>query len=69
MRHPARHWEPPRPIASKGLKYGAFCTRRDLPMTTKDKEKVTCRNCLRLMKLHGHLPEEEEAPYGINPQD
>jgi hypothetical protein len=28
-------------------------------LNTTDKEKVTCRNCKRLMRQHDHLPEEQ----------
>lgn len=48
------HYEPKMPKGTK-IRWGAFCTRKTLPFTTSDKNRVTCENCLRMMKLHGHL--------------
>lgn len=40
-----------------------FCglDREELKVTT-DKDKVTCQNCKKLMRLHGHLGDEHQIP-------
>jgi hypothetical protein len=48
------HWLLP----GMGITRG-FCGQPNIPeKLTEDKDKVTCKQCRRQMRLHGYLPEE-----------
>ena len=57
-RTPTMHWTNPNPFKKNGVTPAFFGIK--YANDTPNKEKVTCRNCIRQMKLHGHLPEEQQ---------
>jgi hypothetical protein len=50
------HWMSPSPVKKGGVT-PAFCGIK-YANDTPNKEKVTCQNCIKLMKLHGHMETE-----------
>lgn len=61
MRRPAVHWIGKNKSWRSSFAY-VFCgliRRYQARKFSTHRNKVTCGNCLRLMKLHGHLEEEQ----------